>query len=529
MVSVLAFAGCRDHKSSSTAESTSFDPTGMDSVGIMDSLTRRAVTSAELVDIYSDRIAKFDKAGPKLNSIIAMNPHARALADTLDRERAAGKIRGRLHGLPIIVKDNYDVVGMPTTGGSVALANAYPSRNAAVVQRMVDAGAIVLAKANMSELATSAGKSGYSSVLGVTLNPYNLKRTSSGSSSGTASAIAANFAAFGLGTDTFGSIRKPSSVDGLAGIRPTLGLTSRSGVIPSALSLDVTGPMAPSVQDAALALTVMAGTDATDPATAEADARKQDYFAALNSHALAGATIGVAVDFFGGNAEVDATVKRAVDRMRELGTNVVQVPLPAWMSQLRDSVLGPLYDLEFKRDFEAYLATFPPGSPRTVADVIAISDSNGVRDSAHPVNPKLIEALRKADTAGAAPDAASNRERVLRVEMPRVRQTLIDTFTRLRLDALVFPTLKCTAQPVPTSEDSTYSCNAHNPYGPSLGGYVAPAAGFPEVTVPVGHDSQRLPIGLSFLGLPYGEQRILDLAASLEQASPTKDAPAAVS
>jgi amidase len=529
MMSVFAFAGCRDHEISSTTRRTSFDPTGMSAVEIMNSLKRGTATSAELVDMYLGRVAKFDKAGPKLNSIIAINPHARALADVLDRERAAGKMRGPLHGLPVIVKDNYDVVGMPTTGGSVALANAYPARNAAVVQRMLDAGAIVLAKANMSELATSAGKSGYSSVLGMTLNPYNLKRTSSGSSSGTASAIAANFAALGLGTDTFGSIRKPSSVDGLVGIRPTLGLTSRSGVIPSALSLDVTGPMAPSVKDVALALTVMAGTDADDPATADADSRKHDYVADLNSHALGGATIGVAVDFFGGNAEVDAAVKRAVDRMRELGTHVVQVPLPAWMSQLRGSVLGPLYDLELKRDLEAYLATLPPGSPKTLADVIAISDSKGVRESAHPVNPKLIEALRKADAASTAPDAASNRERILSVEMPRVREALMDTFTRLRLDALVFPTLKCTAPPVSTSEDNTYSCNADNSSDRSLAGYVASAAGFPEVTVPVGRDSQRLPIGVSFLGLLYGEQRILDLAASLEQASPTKDAPTAVS
>jgi len=394
---------------------------------------------------------------------------------------------------------------------------------------MVDAGAIVLAKANMSELATSAGKLGYSSVLGETLNPYNLKRNSSGSSSGTASAIAAKFAALGLGTDTGGSIRYPSSVDGLVGIRPTLGLTSRTGVLPSTLSLDMTGPMAPSVKDVALALTIMAGTDADDPATADTDARKQDYFAALNTHALAGATIGVAVGFFGGNVEVDAAVQRAVERMRELGTNVVQVPLPAWMSQLDESVITPLRDLEFKRDFEAYLAALPPGSPKTVAEVIAISDSKGVRESAHPVNPKLVEGLRKIDAVSGAPDAASNRERILRIEMPRVREALMDTFTRMKLDALVFPTLKCPAPPVLTGEDRTYSCGADNPDSLYADGFVAPAAGFPEVTVPVGHDSQRLPIGLSFLGLSYREQRILDLAASLEQASPPKDVPVAVS
>lgn len=241
---------------------------------------------------------------------------------------------------------------------------------------------------------------------------------------------------------------------------------------------------------------VMAGTDVNDPATADADARKQDYFAALNSHALAGATVGVTVDFFGGNAEVDTAVKRAVNRMRELGTNVVQVPLPAWMSRLRDSVIGPLHDLEFKPDFEDYLSTFPPGSPKTVADVIAISDSKGVRESAHPVNPKLIEAFLKADAVSAAPDATSNHERILWVEIPRVREALMDTFTRLRLDALVFPTMKCTAPPVFTSEDNTYSCETADPL---VGSFVAPAAGFPEVTVPVGHDSQRLPIGMSFL------------------------------
>ena len=172
MLSVLAFAGCRDHAISSTTGSASFDPTRMDAVEIMDSLKRGTVTSTQLVDTYSDRIAKFDKAGPKLNSIIAINPYARAQADALDRERAAGKLRGPLHGLPIIVKDNYDVVGMPTTGGSVALANAFPARNAAVVERMIHAGAIVLAKANMSELATSAGKSGYSSITRSSLSTW---------------------------------------------------------------------------------------------------------------------------------------------------------------------------------------------------------------------------------------------------------------------------------------------------------------------------------------------------------------------
>ncbi len=272
-----------------------------------------ALTSVELVQLYLDRIEAYEATGPGINALIAVNDRALTVAAEMDAMREAGELMGPLHGIPIILKDNYDTADMPTTAGSDVLAGAIPPDDAFVVQQLRNAGAIILAKANMSEFAASYGRLGYSSLGGLTLNPYNLERDASGSSSGTAAAIAANFAVFGTGSDTAGSVRGPSAVTGLVGIKPTMGLLSRDGIVPLTLSFDVPGPMARTVTDAAIALSVMAGPDLADPRTLEsAEFVEDDYTQFLDADSLAGARVGLITDFLGGNLEVDALMAAAI-------------------------------------------------------------------------------------------------------------------------------------------------------------------------------------------------------------------------
>lgn len=500
------------------------DPTMMDAVSIAAALTSGTVTSSQLVAFYLERIRRFDSSGPKINSIIAINPTAGDVARQLDAERAAGRLRGPLHGLPIVVKDNYDVVGMPTTGGSVALRDAYPDRNATVVQRMIDAGAIVLAKTNMSELAVSAGKYGYSSAGGLTLNPYNIKRNASGSSSGTAAAVAGRFAAFGLGTDTSGSVRAPASVTGLVGVRSTLGLISRTGVMSHSQSLDVLGPLTNSVRDAAMVLSVMA-SQASTTHVLEDHSTAHRYLTDLNPRALPGARIGVLTDFFGGNDEVDEAVRGAIEKMQLEGATIVPITVPHYMKELAETVVRPLSDLEFKQDFEAYLASLPDGSVRTLREVIVRSESTEVMASSRPVNPKRIENLHTAERLSADEQAAPRRECIRNELIPRARGDLTQIYQRLDLQALAFPTVSCVASPAGSTPDLTYSCRSQNPFLPT---YLASATGFPEVTLPVGSDLQNMPIGMSLLGRPRAEQILLNLAASVECLLPRVELPSAV-
>jgi amidase len=506
-------------------KSVRYDPDGQSLAQIENALRTGRTTSAQLVDFYLARIERYDKQGPKLNAVIRVNAQAEAEAKKLDTARRAGAKTDPLYGIPFVVKDNYNVVGMPTTGGSVALANNYPAKNATVVQRLIDQGAIVLAKTNMSELAASYGRLGYSSVGGLTLNPFDLKRNASGSSSGTAAAVAADLAPFGLGTDTSGSVRGPASVTGQVGVRPTLGLTSRQGVIPLSLSFDTTAPIAHSVADEATVLQAMAGPDPADPATADAGTH-HDYAAALDDHALRGARVGVLTQFFGGNAEVDATVKSALNTMRAHGATAVPVDLGASYSTLWNDVLGPVGDMEFASEFENYLAGEPDGTIKTLDQLIAISTSPGVTSSATPVNPGRIDGYRAAAAARGELGGAQY-DQITEQVMPALRAHVQELMKKENLDALVFPTLSCVASPRFDENDPTYSCSADDPYAAS---YVSSATGLPEVTVPVGTDAQGLPIGMSFLGRAYSEQTLLDLADSWEHTArlhlqPTSVAP----
>jgi amidase len=521
---VLALAGCDPAPASDETTGSGFDPSGLSLEQLEQALDKGEITSVELVDYCLSGINKLDKQGPELNAVIKINGQARQQAEALDKDRKSAANRGPLYGIPFVVKDNYDVVGMATTGGSVALASNYPASSSTVVQRLMDAGAIVLAKTNMSELAASYGRLGYSSLGGLTLNPYDLKRNTSGSSSGTAAAVAAGFAPFGLGTDTSGSIRGPASVTGLVGIRPTLGLTSRHGVIPLSLSFDTTAPMAHSVSDAATVLQAMAGSDPEDPATSSADAAPHDYVKALDSSSLKGARLGVLRSFFGGNEEVDKAVNDAIDRMSGQGATVVPVDLGDEYKSLWNDILGPVGDMEFASEFETYLSTSPAGTPKTLDDLISLSTSKGVTDSATPVNPARIDGFLAAASARSLLGGPEYTQ-LTTVDMPKIRQHILDEMKSLDLDALVFPTMSCVASPRFDQDDPTYQCDADDPYAAS---YISSASGLPEVTVPVGSDAQGLPIGMSFLGGVSAEQTILNLAYSWEQAADVKLAPGAI-
>lgn len=509
-----------NHANAEIAKST-FDPFEKSIDEVTKALDTKQITSEELVEYYLKRIEAFDKQGPVINSIIAVNNQALETAKALDTERKSKGPRSKLHGIPFVVKDNFDVVGMPTTAGAVALKNENPTKNSFTVQKLIDAGAIVIAKTNMSELAASYGRLGYSSMGGLTINPYNLNRDASGSSSGSAAAVAANFAVFGLGTDTSGSVRGPANVTGLVGIRPTMGLTSRSGVVPSSLSLDVTGPLARSVEDASLVLTAMAGTDKADYATKSANRYVQDYAKALNASSLKHARIGVATDFFGGNDEVDAITNQAIAKMKSMGTEVVPVTFSKQTKYLWTPVLGPVGDAEFKIQFEKYLRSLPAGGPKTLREVIDISESPEVLNSATPVNPARLEglktALAKADTL-----YSNEYKKIVKKEMPQTRKEIEMIMKKNNLDAIVFPTMACPASNRFDKEDPTYVCNAYDTYAAS---YVASATGFPEVTVPAGTVEAGVPVGISFLGTAYSEQTLLNLAYSFEQATKARTVP----
>ena len=300
--------------------------------------------------------------------MIHLNPRALETARALDRERRDRGPRSPLHGIPVVLKDNVDTGDMPTTAGSVLLAGSVPPDDAFLVRRLREAGAIILAKVNMSEFASGVTMG---SVSGPMRNPHDLARTPSGSSGGTGVAIAASYAQLGIGTDTGGSVRGPSASNGIVGLKPTQGLVSRDGIVPLSLTFDVAGPMARHVYDVAAMLNVIAGSDSADPATGEADARREaDYTQALDAGALAGARIGIARDFMGQDEEVDWIVESALRTMREAGATVVEVRYPQWFLDAKGDWYTTIRWPDFRAQIPDYLETLDPGYPRTLAEMI---------------------------------------------------------------------------------------------------------------------------------------------------------------
>ncbi len=463
-----------------------------------------------LTEAYLRRIETLDRR--QVNSMIELNPDALTIADALDRERKAGRVRGPLHGIPVVVKDNIDTADrMVTSAGSLALAENMARSDAHIVRRLREAGVVLLGKTNLSEWAnfrSTKSTSGWSGRGGLTRNPYALNRNCCGSSSGTGAAIAASFAAVGVGTETDGSIVCPSSACGLVGIKPTLGLVSRSGIIPIAHSQDTAGPMARTVTDAAILLNAMTGIDSLDAATAKQRAQA-DYTKYLHPNGLRGARIGVARQYFDINDHVKKVMTSALDALRELGATLVDPVEMKTRGQYDDSELEVLL-YEFKTDLNAYLANAPASvRTRTLADLIRFNEENREREMPYFGQ----ELFHMAQEKGPLTDATYRKALAKNHRLSRT-EGIDAVMKEHRLDALVAPT----GSPVWTTD----LVNGDH----YTGGYSSPSAvsGYPHITVPAG-TAFGLPVGLSFFAGPWSEPALLKYAFAFEQATKARVRP----
>jgi amidase len=504
----LALAGLAPlHASAATVQ--------VEEVSAADLLTRLAsgaTTSEALVRAYLARIGRMDRAGPALRAVIALNPDALAQARALDAERKAGTLRGPLHGLPILVKDNVETADrMPTTAGSLALKDNVTGRDAPAIARLRAAGALILGKTNLSEWANIRADdsiSGWSGVGGLTRNPYVLDRTACGSSSGTGAAIAASFAAIGIGSETDGSVTCPSAMNGLAGLKPSIGLVSRTHVVPISHSQDTLGPMGRSVRDVALLFSAMVGSDPADPVTSDADRYKQDYAAALTPDALSGVRLGVVRP-----ANMPPLIAERYDaalaRLKAAGAVLVDVEKPKLegMGEAEFDVLK----YELKADLNAYLASTPATvKTRTLADVIAFNKANAARELGL-FGQDIFEA---ADKLGGLDSPAYLAARAKSLAL--ARDAGLDMMLKAsNIAAIVSPT--------------------YGPPGPAdpagLGGFLGfgtsgmPAiAGYPHLTVPMGL-VRGLPVGLSFIGAAFTDGALLRYGHAFEATGSLREAP----
>jgi amidase len=471
------------------------------------------ISSQQLVKRYLARIAAVDKAGPTLNAVIELNPDALNIAAGLDRERKAGKLRGPLHGIPVLLKDNIATGDkMSTSAGSLALGGVRATKDAFVAARLRAAGAVIIGKTNLSEWAnmrSTHSVSGWSGRGGQTKNPHALDRNPSGSSSGSGAAIAASLATLAVGTETDGSIVSPSASCGIVGIKPTLGLVSRSGIIPIAHSQDTAGPMTRSVADAALMLAAMTGVDSDDAVTGESRGKVGDYAAALRLDGLRGKRIGVARNFFGGSTGIDEIVGKELAVLKAQGAILVDVKVPN-IDKYGDSETEVLLH-EFKPGLAAYLAGYAPHAPvKNMADVIAFNEKNAAREMPYFGQEHLIASEGKEGL-----DAKAYRE-ALANNLRYAREEGIDQVMREhQLDALVAPTGGLAWL-------TDYINGDH--YGMSFSSPAA-VAGYPHVTVPAGF-VRGLPVGISFVGGAYSEATLIGMAYAYEQASKRRRAPA---
>lgn len=460
-----------------------------------------SISSEQLVRHYLDNIRANNHQGKNINALVSVNEQAIDQARQWDAERSKNPKAHypALAGIPFVVKDNFDTAGMVTSGGSYVLRASVPSQDAFTVKKLLDGQAILLGKANLSELAASFGWFGYSSLGGQTLNPRNTKRDASGSSSGSAASVAAAFAPFALGSDTSGSIRAPASVTGMVGFRPSLGLISRSGIIPLSLTFDTGGVITNSVLDQAIVLDAIKGRDNTDPATLELATDTIQFERALSRSTLQGKTIGVITNFNGANPEVDAVFKSAQETLVKRGARVVSIELPKDFETLWGDVLGPVGESEFKPQFERYLATLNPSQPRTLAQFLDLARNNQAENGTHGMNPARLAGLEAVSTARSTDSPLYIS--ILSRKIPQLRVQLEDIMRNHQVDSLFFATIDCPASVVHGVTDDSYVCHSADTYASS---YIASATGFPEITVPAGSIKGNLPVGVSFLG-GYGE------------------------
>ncbi|MDR7009639.1 amidase [Paraburkholderia strydomiana] len=487
---------------------------------IASALDSGATSSVELVRYYQRRIAELDHAGPRVNAVSTLTAGALDDAAALDRERATHGARGRLHGVPLLVKDNIDVAGLTTTAGSVALERCLPERDADVVAALRRAGAIVLGKTNMSEFASSNGRPGYSSAAGLTVNPYDLGRDASGSSSGSAAAVTTCFAAAALGTDTFGSVRGPASVTGIAALRPTHGLLSCNGVVPLASIFDTVGPMSRWVEDLPLLMNALVACENTaHHAQPVVRPTHVSYREALDASAIKDARIGVLDGLPVGHPDVASTFNSAIATLRAAGAIIERVTLSTDLATLMRDTLAPLAGAQFAAEIARYLEKCPADSPKSLSDIIARLAAHDSATNGRDVNPATFEKLLYPALQLAQLDATVLAALIQRLEA--FRASVRDWFDG-GISALFFPTHLSVAAPRFDQFNPSALQFDGNPMVPS---YLATAAGLPELTMPAGFCRGGLPIGVSFVGAPFAEQTLMDLSYSFQTRQNARVAP----
>ncbi len=504
-------AGAGRSAAAPAAQAAKAEPFELEEATILD-LQKRMVSGGEtavsLTEKYLARIEALDRRGPELRSVIEINPDAPAIAEKLDEERKAGRVRGPLHGIPILIKDNIGTADrMTTTAGSLALEGSIPSSDSFVAKMLRESGAVILGKTNLSEWAnfrSTHSTSGWSGRGGQCRNPYALDRNPSGSSSGSGAATAANLCAASIGTETDGSIVSPSNNCSLVGIKPTLGLASRAGIIPIAHSQDTPGPMCRTVTDAAILLGAIAGTDPADPATKESTAKAFRNFAKLlDPKGLEGARIGVPRKvFFGQSAPADRVVERAIEDMKRLGAVVVD-PADVENANAFEKTELEVLLYEFKADLNAYLAALPGARARTLAALIEFNEKNRDREMPYFGQEIFVMAEKKGPLTEKAYREALEKDLKL-----SQKEGIDKTMDKHRLDALV----------APTSGPPSLIDLVNGDYGVNGSSTVPAIAGYPHITVPAGYDF-GLPVGISFFGRPWTEPTLIRIAYAYEQAT----------
>ena len=466
-------------------------------------------TARSITQLYLNRIAALDRKGPTLRHVIEVNPDALAVAESLDRERKGGRVRGPLHGIPMLLKDNLDTADrMTTTAGSLALAGSTPAQDSTVAAKLRAAGVVFLGKANLSEWAnfrSTHSTSGWSGRGGQARNPYVLDRNPCGSSSGSGGAVAANLCAVAIGTETDGSIVCPSAANGIVGIKPTVGLVSRAGIIPIAHSQDTAGPMARTVRDAAIVLNAIAGIDARDTATSSLRTREQvDYTRYLDANGLRGARIGVArAKFFGYSDVADKVINDAIDAMKAHGAVMVDPANIETAGKFDDSEFDVLL-YEFKADLNSYLASLGARAPvKSLQEIIAFNDAHKSQEMPWFGQEIMIQAQAK----GPLTEQKYIDELASNLKMSRT-DGIDATMDKYKLDAIIAPT-GGPAWPTDLLNGDHFTGGSSTP---------AAVAGYPNINVPAGF-SHNLPIGISFFGRPYTEPVLIRIAYAYEQAT----------
>jgi amidase len=476
-------------------------------------MEKGAITSHTLTERYLARIDAMDKRGPRVNAVIELNPDALAIAAQMDAERKAGHVRGPLHGIPILLKDNIDTADrLKTSAGSLALADSTPAKDAFIVERLRAGGAVLIGKTNLSEWAnfrSTRATSGWSGRGGQTRNPYVLDRNPCGSSSGTGAGITADFATIGIGTETDGSIICPSSINGLVGMKPTLGLLSRSGIIPISTSQDTAGPMTRTVADAAALLGALAGFDARDDATRASAGRSADFTKSLETAGLKGARIGVARNLTGFHPDVDKAFTNAIAALKNAGAMVVDPADIDGVGKFDDAELAVLL-YEFKDGLNKYLACLGASAPvKTLAELIAWNEKEKAREM-----PWFAQELfERAEKKGPLTDPAYRAARSKCLQMART-DGIDATLSKHKLDAIVLP----------SNQPAWLTDHLNGDHWTGGNTTFAAVAGYPSITVPMGI-VHELPVGMSLIGPPWSDATLIKFAYAFEQQMKARRAP----